>query len=109
MLPFLLAHAREWWAAADALRVAGVPEGEPALTVWREAAWAHVLFSRGLYDAAVARLRWVFRAVTGVRPPVVTRPTAEADVVAVAAELFARLRAFVSARHLVAFRSPAAA
>jgi hypothetical protein len=37
-LPFFLALAHSWRAAADALRAAGVPDTDPALRVWREAA-----------------------------------------------------------------------
>lgn len=37
-LPPFLALARDWRAAADALRAGGVPERDPALSVWREAA-----------------------------------------------------------------------
>jgi hypothetical protein len=46
MLPFFLERAREWRAVADALRARGVPDGDPALWVWREAAWCHLLFTR---------------------------------------------------------------
>src|SRR5262245_51062156 len=95
-LPFLLARAREWRVAADDLPARGVLEGDPALAVWREAAWCHLLLTRGLYGAAVARLRVVFRDVTGVSSPEpVSRPRCEADVLAVAADLFTRLRAAV--------------
>ncbi len=37
-LPFFLALARDWWGVADALRAAGAPPDDPALTALREAA-----------------------------------------------------------------------
>lgn len=78
-LPYYLARAREWRAVTDALRAAGVPPGDPLLTVWREAAWCHLLEGRGL--PAVAHLRRVAHAVTGDPPPYDS------------AAVFARLRA----------------
>src|SRR4051794_34240954 len=108
-LPFFLARVREWWAAADMLR-ARVPEGDPVLSVWREAAWAHLLLTKGLYGAAVARLREVFRDVAGASPPEpAPRPRCEADVLAIAADLFARLRSVVCVRYPAAFGRPVAA
>jgi hypothetical protein len=108
-LPFFLARAREWWVAADRLR-ARVPDGDPVLTVWREAAWAHLLLTKGRFGAAAKRLREVFRAVTAVDPPsLVPPPRCEDDVLAVAADLFAHLRSIVSARHPAAFDRPVAA
>lgn len=83
-LPYFLMRAREWREVAGALRDAGVPDGHPLLTVWREAAWCHLLLERGLDP--VAHLRRVVARVTG-RPP----PEAAADAEA----LFARLRAAV--------------
>jgi hypothetical protein len=96
MLPYFLGVARDWRDAADRLRARGVPEGHPALGVWREAAWCHLLFARGLRAAALARLRAVVRGVTGVCPPLDET----------AAELFARLRAAVSARFPDEFDPP---
>jgi hypothetical protein len=108
-MPFFLARAREWWVAADRLR-ARVPDGDPVLTVWREAAWAHLLLTMGRFAAAVKRLREVFRDVVRVEvPSPVPRPRCEADVLAFAADLFARLRSVVSARHPAAFDRPVAA
>ena len=108
-LPFFLALARDWRAAADALRGAGVPDTDPALRVWREAAWCHVLFARGKYRVALASLRAVVRAVTGESPRVVPSPATEAAAVTAAADLFDLLHATVSARHPRAFGRPAAA
>ena len=108
MLTFFLEHAREWWAVADALRARGVTD-DPALTVWREAAWCHLLFARGMHAAAVARLRGVLRDAGGSSPRHPSRsPTSEAEALATAAELFVRLRAAVSARHPAAFGRSAA-
>jgi hypothetical protein len=107
-MPFFLAQAREWWAAADMLR-ARLPEGAPVLAVWREAAWLHLLLTWGLYGAAVARLRVVFREVVGADPPESDPPRCEADVLSVAADIFSRMRAVVSARYPFAFDRPVAA
>ena len=63
---YFLALAQEWWDTAAALRARGVPEGDPALGVWREAAWCHLLFTRGHHAAVVTRLRAVVLDVTGV-------------------------------------------
>lgn len=107
-LPFFLALARDWRAAADALRAAGVPD-DPAVRVWREAAWCHVLFARGQHHAALASLRAVVRAVTGKSPHVIPSPAPEAAAVTAAADLFDLLHATVSARHPRAFGRTAAA
>ena len=66
-MPYFLARAAEWRAVSQALRDAGVPAGEPLLSVWREAAWCHLLDGRGL--PAVAHLRRVVHALTGQSPP----------------------------------------
>jgi hypothetical protein len=108
-LPFFLALARDWRAAADVLRAAGVPDNDPALRVWREAAWCHVLLTRGQCPAALASLRDVVRAVTGESPGCITLPMTEADAVTAAADLFDRLRAAVMARYPHAFGRTAAA
>ena len=108
-LPFFLALARDWRAAADALRAAGVPDGDPALGVWREAAWCHVLFTRGHCPAPLASLRAFVRAVTGESPDAIPLSVTEAEAVVTAAELFDWLRNTVSARHPHAFGRPAAA
>ncbi len=109
MLPFFLEQAREWWAVADKLRARGVSD-EPALWVWREAAWCHLLLTKGLYGAAVTQLGKVFRDVAGVDPPTpMPRPRCEADVLAFANDLFALLRSIVSARYPFAFGRPVAA
>jgi hypothetical protein len=102
-LPFFLEHARQWRAAADALRACGVPEGDPALTVWREAAYCHLLLIKGLHRAAVKRLREVLGAVANERLITAAPPGCEADALSVAAELFALIRSAVSARHPAAF------
>ena len=99
MLPFLLAVAREWRGVADRLRARGMSGGDPLLGVWREAAWSHVMFARGLHAAATARLRLVVRDVIGVFPP-----TGE-DV----ADMFSRLREVASARYPEVFVLPTAA
>jgi hypothetical protein len=108
-LPFFLALARDWRAAADALRAVGVPDDDPAVRVWREAAWCHVLFAREKYHAALASLRAVVRAVTGESPDATPFPATRAEAVSAAADLFDLLRATVSARHPRAFGCPAAA
>lgn len=101
-LPFFLALAQEWWDAAIVLRARGVPEGDPALGVWREAAWCHLMLARGKHTAAVARLPAVVRAVTGVSIPV-PLPAGRDEAVSVAADLFAVLRTAVSVRYPTAF------
>ncbi len=101
-LPFFLALAQEWWDAAIVLRARGVPEGDPALGVCREAAWCHLMFARGRHAAVVARLPAVVRAVTGVSIPVPS-PTGRDGAVSAAADLFALLRTAVSARYPTAF------
>lgn len=107
-MPFFLARAREWWAVADLLR-ARVPEGDPVLTVWREAAWCSLLLTKGMYGVAVIQLRKVCHCVAGVDMPApVSQPRCEADVLAFAADLFVRLRAVVSSRYPFAFASLAA-
>lgn len=108
-LPFFLALARDWRAAADALRAGGMPDDDPALRVWREAAWCHVLYGRGQYQAALASLRVVVRAVTGESPAVIPSPATEAAAVTAAADLFDLLQVTVSARYPRAFGRPAAA
>jgi hypothetical protein len=107
-LPFFLARSRDWWAAADALRAAGVPDGDPVLTIWREVAWCHVLFDRGLYPAAFASLRVAVRRVTGAYP-IDPSPPPATETLSAAADPFARLRATVSARYPRVFAHPAAA
>ena len=97
MSPFL-ALARDWRAAAEALRSAGAAEGDPALRVWREVVWCHVLFGRGRHHAALASLRAAVRAVTGEPPPVARPPVGAAEAASSTAELFDYLRAAVSAR-----------
>jgi hypothetical protein len=108
-LPFFLALARDWRAAADTLRAGGVPDADPARRVWREAAWCHVLFARRQYHAALASLRAVVRAVTGESLDAITQPSTAAEAATAAADLFDRLRAAVSARYPHAFCRPAAA
>jgi hypothetical protein len=44
---YFLRAGVEWVRVADALRAAGAPEQDPALGVWREAAWCHLLFTAG--------------------------------------------------------------
>ena len=99
MLPYFLRLARQWRAAADRLRAEGLPEGHPLLGVWREAAWCHLMFSRGLPAAALARLRVAVRAVTGVTPPGDETTT----------DLIARLRDALAARDPKASSCPTAA
>ncbi|HJZ57119.1 MAG TPA: hypothetical protein VKE74_19270 [Gemmataceae bacterium] len=87
-----------------------MPPDHPALGVWREAAWCHLLSARGFFSAVVARLRVVSRAVTGaVSLGPALPPAGEAEAISAAADLFAQLRAAVSADHPAAFsRLPAA-
>lgn len=108
-LPFFLAHAREWWAVADALRAAGARPDAPALTVWREAAWCHLLFAAGKYAAALVRLRVVTGDVIGVPLESTQVPSDRAAALSEAADLFARMKAAVSVRHPAAFGRPVAA
>jgi hypothetical protein len=98
-LPFFLELACEWWAIADALRDSGVSD-HPVLTVWREAAWCHLLLKAGRYDAIMTRLRIVLREF-GVEAPSGSgpRPTAETEVVSATTDLFAQLRSALSARY----------
>jgi hypothetical protein len=107
-LPDFLAMARDWRAIADELRARGVSE-DPALGVWREAAWCHLLFTSGKFALAVARLRVVVRDVVG-RPPASAHPPSNHDeALAAASDLFAQIRAAVTARHPSAFGRPVAA
>ena len=108
-LPFFLALAREWWGVADALRARGAPPDDPALTVWREAAWCHLLFATGKYAPAVARLRVVVREATGIQPQPGGQPADQAEALGIAADLFTRMKAAVCARHPAAFGRPVAA
>lgn len=90
-LPYFLARARQWRDVADALRAAGLPPGHPLLSVWREAAWCHLLHGRG--HPPLPRLRQLVPALTGRLPP------GDAD------GLFAALRA-AAAAHLAALPDP---
>ena len=108
-LPFFLAHAREWWAVADTLRAIGVRPADPALSVWREAAWCHLLFAAGKHAAALERLRAVDRDVIGVPPEYAPVPSDQAAALAEAAERLARMKAAVIARYSAAFAQPVAA
>jgi hypothetical protein len=108
-LPFFLALARDWRAAAVTLLAAGVPDHDPALRVWREAAWCHVLFARDQYHPALASLRTVVQAVTGETPGFIPPLLTRAEAMTMAADLFDRLRNTVSARHPHSFGGPAAA
>jgi hypothetical protein len=94
-----LAVAEDWRDAADALRTAGVPADDPALGVWREAAWVHLLLSREQYPFVLTRLAPVARVVTGLPLGPPGKPTTAAEAVSAAADLFARMRTVVSARH----------
>ncbi len=98
-LPFFVRAAREWRAIADALREAGTPADDPALGVWREAAWCHLLFHAGKWSAVVGRLRVVFRDVTGANPPAPHPHSADRTVaLAVAAELFVGMKMALNGR-----------
>jgi hypothetical protein len=108
MLPFFLERAREWWAIADRLREVGVPEHDPALWVWREAAWCHLLLTRGRNDLIVDRLKAVFRDVSGAPTAPTPRGIRTAEHLASAVDLFEWLRAAVSVRHPSVFGRPAA-
>ena len=107
MVPYFLERAREWRAVADAPRARGVPEDEPALWVWREAAWCHLLLSWGRDDLVVARLGEVLLRVSGMS----TVPASQGrgkSTLAVAADLFEWLWAAASVRYPSAFVRPAA-
>jgi hypothetical protein len=93
MKSYFLDRAVEWRLIADELRAHGAPEDDPALRVWREAAWCHVLLRAGREQAAFDCLRRLVRVVTGQPAPEQTSPVA----------LFVRLRAAVSARYPAAF------
>ena len=93
MRSFFLDRAVEWRLIADELRAYGVPEGDPVLRVWRDAAWCHLLLEAGREQAALDCLRAVVNMVTG--------RAACSDVGP--ARLFALLRATVSARYPSAF------
>jgi hypothetical protein len=97
MLPFFLRQALDWWAAAESLRARGVPDWDPALTVWREAAWCHLLFAAGRHGAIIDRLRVVVREVTGVDPT---------EDLRAAGALFDKLRSAVSERYPGLFGLP---
>jgi hypothetical protein len=99
MLPFFLERAREWRAVADALRARGVPEGDPALWVWREAAWCHLLHARSRHDLIVARLKAVFCELSGASTAPTPRGLRAAELLACAVDLFEWLRAAASVRH----------
>ena len=108
MLPFFLSQASEWRAVADALRARGVPEADPALSVWREAAWCHLLLMKGRPDLIVERLKAVFRELSGAPTAPTPRSARPCELLAAAVDLFEWLRAAVSVRHPDAFRRPAA-
>ena len=82
---------------------------DPALGVWREAAWCHLLFAAGKYSAALVRLRAVTRDVTGVPLESASVPSDRAAAFSGAADLFARMKAAVTARCPAAFGRPVAA
>jgi len=104
VLPHFFQLARDWRDAADRLRAAGVPERHPLLGVWREAAWCHLMFSRGRPEVALARLRAVVREVTGNSPR-----GERVERAAAATDLFTLLREAASARYRHAFHPLAAA
>lgn len=93
MRSFFLDRAVEWRLIADELREEGVPEHDPALRVWREAAWCHLLLNAGHEREALDCLRVAVSRVTGRPEPAHAGP----------ATLFAHLHAAVSARYPSAF------
>lgn len=106
-MAFLLEHAVEWRAVADELRARGVEGGAPALAVWREAAWCHLLLNSGRHDVVVVRLRAVLRIVTGAtRPGPAPRPADGVDALLFAADVFAQLRSVVSTQYPDVFACP---
>ena len=107
-LPYFLALAQEWREIAAVLRAREVPEGDPALGVWREAAWCHLLAARGHHAAIGTRLQAIVREVTG-KPPAIPAAAPVDEAVSVAADLVALLRAAVSVHHPTAFGLTAAA
>lgn len=107
---FFMDLACEWWAIADVLREHGVPPEDPALTVWREAAWCYLLLKDGRYDVILPRLRKVLRKFGAeVLPRSGPRPTSEAEAVSAATDLFNYLLVAVSARHALVLGRPTAA
>jgi hypothetical protein len=71
-----------------------------AAVVYREAACCHLLFRAGKYAAVLARLRAVRARVFGAHPPDGPQPGANPDAaqtLAVAADLFHRLRLALAA------------
>lgn len=108
MLPFFLERAREWRAVADSLRAGGVPEHDPVLWVWREAAWCHLLLARGRHDLIVARLKAVFQLVSGAPTAPTPRGLRTAEFLASAVDMFEWLRAAASVRYPNVFGHPAA-
>lgn len=76
-----------------------------AAVVYREAACCHLLFRAGKYAAVLARLRAVRARVFGAHPPDGPQPGANPDAaqtLAVAADLFHRLRLALVAPDAVA-------
>lgn len=108
-MPFFLVYAREWWAIADVLRASGGRPDDPALGVWREAAWCHLLFAAGKYAASLVWLRAVARDVIGAPLESAPVPSGRAAALSEAADLFARMKFAVTARHPAAFGQPVAA
>ena len=107
-LTFFLDKAREWWSVSDALRSRGVPEHDPALWVWREAAWCHLLLMKGRHDLIVERLKAVFLNLSGAPTTPTPRGARPCEFLAAAVDLFEWLRAAVSVRHPDVFARPAA-
>jgi hypothetical protein len=102
---FFVLTAIEWAAA----RAAHPHEGQlffaTARALYREAAWCHLLFRAGRHAAVLNRLRLVGREVFGIRAPdadLGPDPDA-ASTLALAADLFGRMRAAVAARFPAAF------
>lgn len=108
-MPFFLSLAREWRAVAEALRARGVPDWDPILGIWREAAWCHLLFAAGSYPEVIANLRGVVQEVTGLAPPDTLLPEHASQVLCAAAQLFDELRSAVSERYPGVFGLPRAA
>ncbi|AMV23983.1 hypothetical protein VT84_06280 [Gemmata sp. SH-PL17] len=100
--------AIEWVAIRDAVRAAYPGDTSAFYTtvcaLYREFAWAHLLFRKGQYAPAVARLRSVCEGALNITLPVSvpTHPSRD-EVLAFAVAIRARFRSVVVARYPAAF------
>jgi hypothetical protein len=106
-MAFLLEYAMEWRSAADELRARGVEDGAPALGVWREAAWCHLLLKDGRHDVVIDRLRALLRQVVGADSAVLgPRLVDGVEALVFAADVFDQLRSAISAQYPDVFACP---